>query len=407
VRKRGSLVVLAAVAALVAVLVWWDRRRPTTDESARERQHLVPGFDRARATELAIERRGVTTRLRHEASGWWIVGPPRRRADDGAVESLLGVLEFGTVERRIADVDGALAAKLGLQNPRVIVRVEGHVLRVGGDDPSRGVYVTRDDEPGALVVEHRLIETADLDPRLWMSMRLTLSSPSEARKVAFGWTLERQAGGWRVTEPVNVRAVDAKVDALLQALERARALHAESSDARLDGSVALAFDGQLQAHFLDDKARRADDALLTFRKSDLNLLFAPVAVFYERRLFPLRLDDLVAAELGPLVLRREAGVWRIVAPLAAAGPARDEAVRALLEPLLAAEARSFSPTAPAAGAARVRLATRDDDISAVIDGAHARRSGDTLTLELAAPLDLRFDTKRLGGAAADLGATAF
>ena len=81
-------------------------------------------------------------------------------------------------------------------------------------------------------------------------------------------------------------------------------------------------------------------------------------------------------------------------------------MRSLFEPLLAAQATSFSGTAPAAGAAHVRLATRDDDITAVIDGARARRAGDSVTLELAAPIDLRLDVARLRSAA-DLGATTF
>jgi hypothetical protein len=124
-------------------------------------------------------------------------------------------------------------------------------------------------------------------------------------------------------------------------------------------------------------------------------LFAPPATYYERRLFPMRLDDIVAADLGPLQLRREAGAWRVIAPLAAAGPARDEAVRAALEPLLAAEGRSFT-TAPLAGAGtRLRLATRDDDVTVAVDGARARRAGETVTLELASSPSLSFDAGRL------------
>ena len=122
--------------------MWIDRRRPSHRRGrTRQRQQLLPAFDRESATEIEIERRGAVTRLRHEASGWWLVGPPRRRADDDAVESLLSVLEYGEVDRRIGDVDASMRAKLGLDRPRVTVRVAGHTLRIGGDDPSRAVYV--------------------------------------------------------------------------------------------------------------------------------------------------------------------------------------------------------------------------------------------------------------------------
>src|SRR5262249_27547806 len=80
--------------------------------------------------------------------------------------------------------------------------------------------------------------------------------------------------------------------------------------------------------------------------------------------------------------------WRIVAPLAAARPVKDEAVRAFLEPLLAAEARDFTPKPLATTATRVRIATGDDEVVATVDGARARRANETVTLELAAPLAL-------------------
>lgn len=393
-RRNASLVVLAVVGALVAALVVWDQRRPTTDEQKRDLERLLPGFDRAGATEIEIDRRGTVTRLRHEASGWWLVGPPRRRADDTAVDSLLAAIEYGRVDRRVSDLR---------VEPRVVVRVEGHTLAIGGDSPGRGVYVARDGEPGALVVEHRLVEVADLDPRLWMSMRLVLADPATARSIATGaWTLERKAG-WRVTRPYDERANDAAVDALVQSLERMRAVEVRDHVANADQPLSL--DGALQARLGGACAERADGASLCFRDGDFNAVRAPVEHYYERRLFPLRADDLVAVEVGPLQLRREAGAWRVIAPLSAVGPARDEAVRGFVAPLLAAEARSFS-VAPPAGGTRIRLATRDDEVVAVVAGTHARRAGDTLTLELAVPPDVALDVARLRDAR-DLGTSAF
>ena len=398
-KRQASLIALAVAAALVALLVWLDQRRPSTEEATRQRPHILPGFDRARATELDFERPALA--LRHEASGWWLVGPPRRRADDDGVEALLGVLEYGEIERRIPNADAALRDKLGLAQPRVILRVEGHTLRIGGDDPSRGVYVARDDERDVLVAERRLIETAGIDPRLWLSMRLTLTDANDARQIATnGWTLER-AGGWRVTRPVKTRADGAKVDALVQSLVRTRATKLGERSGG-DGGVTLALDGAPQATLggrcsdepLSLAAARADGATLCFHDSDFNLVRTPPEHYYERRLFPLRLDDLVAVDVGPLELRRESDAWRIVAPLDAARPVDDAKVRAFLEPLLAAEAHSFSTAPPsaastaAARATRVRLATRDEEIVAAVNGSEATRAGETVTLELGAPLQL-------------------
>ncbi len=402
-KRRGSLVALGLAAAVVAALVYWDARRPTTDEANRARQHILPGFERANATEVEVERRNTpATKLRHEASGWWIVsGDKRLRADDSAVDSLLAVLEYGEVERRIDHADATLRATLGVNAPNVIVRVEGHTLRIGNDDPSRGVYVARDDEPGVIVAERRLIETADIDPRLWLSMRLTIADPAEAKEISTAGTTLTRDGVWRVTVPVIVRASDAKVDALLQQLERTRADHVDHIDNTLGVTrFILSLDGAAQARIGGQCGRepanglfadRTDGATLCFRASDFDLLRASIATFYERRLFPLRLDDVVAVDVGPLQLRRESAAWRITAPLAAVRPVDDAKVRALLEPLLAAAASSFSfEPVPSIVATRVRIATRDEEIVAAVDGAgaKARRAGETLTLELAAPLTL-------------------
>lgn len=391
-KRDRTLYLLCGLAVVLAALVLWDRHRPSTDEAARNQQRLLPGFDRANATILVVERGGVTTELRHEAGGWWLANP-HRRADDGAVESLLAVLEYGSLERRVP-LDEKTRATTGLDHPRVVVRVEGHVLSIGADAPSGlGVYVRRDDERDAVVAEHRLVETADLDPRLWRSMKLTLTDPAVAHAISSGeWALER-AHGWRVIRPAQLRAADAKVDALVQALERARAVReiAPPPHARADGLV-LALDGTVQARLGgpcdaagETLVARADGAWLCFRGSDLDLVRAPAATFYERRLFPLRLDDVRAIDAGPLSLRRDNGMWRIIAPPAAVGPASDEKVRAWLEPLLAADARAFSP-APVTAGVRVHLGTNDEDLSAVVADDRARRAGETLTLELAQPL---------------------
>jgi hypothetical protein len=204
--------------------------------------------------------------------------------------------------------------------------------------------------------------------------------------------------GWHVTKPAHALASGSKVDALVQSLDRTRATTAGSGG---NPHVSISLDGALQARLggtcngdenFGLAADRADGATLCFRESDFDLVRAPVEAFYERHLFPLRLDDLTDADIGPLHLRRSEGVWRVVAPTPR--PADDAKVRAFLEPLLAAEAAHFS-TAPleaastaGAHATRVRLATRDQEIVATVNGASARRAGETVTLELAAPLAL-------------------
>jgi hypothetical protein len=192
----------------------------------------------------------------------------------------------------------------------------------------------------------------------------------------------------------------------------ARATHEVPAAAGEGSGAALSLDGVIQSRLVGDcpdsvnqlLVVRVDGAWLCFRATDLNLLRAPPTTFYQRRLFPMRLDDITGADLGPLRLRREGGMWRITAPTEAVGPARDEAVRAALEPLLAAEARTFATT-PLDQGTRVRLTTRDDEVTAVVSGSRARRSTDNVTLELGIAPDVSLDVSRLQQG--DLGATPF
>lgn len=374
-KRHRTLALLAGLAAIVAALIVADRHRPSTDEAARARDKLLPDLERAAVDAIDVD----AVSLRRRPDGWWME-PAHRCADDDAVENLLSTLRYASIERRVA--------KASASQPRVTIRVAGHLLALDGDDPGGRLYVERDGE--RLVVAHGLLEAAQ---RSWLSMRPTLSDLAAARAIETdAWRLERK-NGWRVTRPAAARAAEAKVDALVSALSRARAVAVEN-EAKPAPAVTLSLDGVKQGAFGVDRVARADGVTLRFAAAELALVRAPATTFAERRLFPFRLDDVVAADAGALQLRRENGAWRVIAPPDAVGAAKDEAVRAWLEPLLAAEARGFGAETVGAGT-RIRVATRDDEVVALVDGARARRAGEGVTLELAAPLAPSTDASRL------------
>jgi hypothetical protein len=397
VRRNATLIGLAVVLALLAGLALLDRTRPSSDQAAHTRRRILPDFVRAQASHIELARRdGRKVTLVHEATGWWLA-EPRRRADDDAVEALLAVLEFGQVERRATVADAEARKRFGLDPPLVTISVGAHVLRVGEDGPVHGVYLLRDDDREVLVAEHRLVEVADRDPQLWLSLRVTLSDPLAARQLATDtWTLTRERG-WRVTRPMSARASDGKVDALLQSLVRVRAQRATSLPA-VRGVPLLALDGTVEAWNAQPQQPascqqlilRADQTQLCFARSDFDTLRAPVNTLYERHLFPLRLDDVRALDIAvagqELALRREEGVWRIVAPRRESGPASDDKVRAIVRALVEAEARGFVSEAPRGALVRVRVASADDDVSAMLAAAGGvglgRREDETVTLEI-------------------------
>ena len=194
------------------------------------------------------------------------------------------------------------------------MRVDGHTLRIGGDDPSRGVYVSATTSP------------ASSSPSA-ASSRPPISIRACGSRCAL--TLRRSRRG----RAHRLRRLDARARRRLarhaagrhprrrrqgrraRAVARcARAPIADDPTPRrrvAATATPLALDGAAQARIAVRRAhgprRSRRRRALCFRTSDFNLLFAPPTTFYERRLFPLRLDDVVAVDVGPLQLRREVG----------------------------------------------------------------------------------------------------
>ena len=307
-----------------------------------------PIFDRARATELEIERRGVVTRLRHEASGWWLVGPPRRRADDSAVDSLLRVLEYGEVDRRLARRRPvAAAASSGSIRRSTSCASKGTRCASAATIRRTASTSRRDDDPGVLVAEHRLVETADLDPRLWMSMRLTLRDPGRGAKnrLTSGWTLRAAppAGASRsrwLRAPPTPRPTR-------RAVARAHARRRRRSAARPPHRRRHHAGARRRAR------KRASPATPSIAPTGRASPSAPPISTSSTRRPPPSTSGASSRCASTTSSPSTSARSRCVASRAPGAssrrwprlpaPSTTKSVRAFLEPLLAAEARSFSP----------------------------------------------------------------
>ena len=406
VKRDRSLVILAAVAALLAALIWWDRRRPTTDEQNRERDHLVPGFARAAASEIAIERGGggAVTRLRHEDA---VVdrrpaAPSRRRRRRRVAPGRPRVRPRRAPHRQRRR---RYAHQARPRHPRVTIKVANHVLRLGGDDPSRGVYVLRDGDPDALVVERRLVETAGIDPRLWISMRPTLTNPAKRDRLATGaWAIERK-GGWRVAArssraPPTPRSMrwcsrsraPRRPPRRLVRLQRRHASQPSTAPRRRSSAGA----GRPQRRCLPAiprhgsqpprRPRRRPTTSAACSRCGSTTSSPPTSARCRCAARPVPgASPRRSPPPGPPATRRSA-------PRSSrSSPPRPQLLRR-----------------PARGAAvKLRLATSDDDVTVDLAGDHARRAGETITLDLAAAPTITLDATRLRAAGPDLGASPF
>ncbi len=357
--RTTALLVIAA--GVVGALVWWDQRRPSTDEARAAHGKILPGFDRGRARAISVQHAGVVTTLTHEGDAWLVDG--KGRADADAVEALLGALEFGSVERRLRPPDAATRAQLGLAAPKTGVTVDGVSLKIGAADPSgRAVYVLRGDEPEVLVVEHRLLEVTDLPAGGFRAQGLVTTALESVHALAYGaLSVSSDGAGWKVGA---MRADAAKVDALLDTLRRAHARRVIET-APHDGGTALLVDGRIEArvigpcpaHVDEQLVARADGTLLCFAADELKPLAGSPLALREARPFSRGLDQVSAVHVQrdkqELTVLRQAGQWRITVPRERAGLADDGLVRAWVGRLLQTHASGFGP--PGARRGELRL----------------------------------------------------
>jgi uncharacterized membrane protein YeaQ/YmgE (transglycosylase-associated protein family) len=83
---------------------------------------------------------GPLIRLERRDGDWWMLAPTEAPADADAVDRLLGIV--GARVGRILPADAAALGRLGLEPPRIRLRLNGLTLQIGDTDPvSAGRYV--------------------------------------------------------------------------------------------------------------------------------------------------------------------------------------------------------------------------------------------------------------------------
>lgn len=116
-KKHALTILLVLVAIGFGVWVYLDRNTVTVGERKRRENSVFPAWRREELTKVELRRDDETIVLERDAktdSTWRMSAPRVGRADQGATERLLTTLEFATVVRKVED-----GAVLGLDKPRV------------------------------------------------------------------------------------------------------------------------------------------------------------------------------------------------------------------------------------------------------------------------------------------------
>lgn len=388
---RTSTTILGALAlALFAFIVLYERKTLTTSELRGAQNQLLERFVRSRVDGVEIERGGeLAAKLRREREGdedmlgtWRIVAPFEAAADDDAVSSLLGAIQYAAARRTLEDPSAEDRTRFGLDEPRVVARFEvaNEVLEVrfGGDDPTgAGVYMATDDL--VHVVGRDVFEALDRDAGAFRSKRLVEQGVLAAKSVRVirdeaTTMLTRTETGWRVgiegggsAAGSGVLAAAAKVEELLSAFND---LEAESfvsdvalGDTFLRVEATTEREGREETNVLvvgapcgergEERYAQVDDgAIGCVLTSRLDPLLADPNALREDR--PSTISDLEVASMTlaldgtTLRITRDSGAWKFALEGGgrnAEGEADDEAFAAWLREIRQARATSFAPIA--------------------------------------------------------------
>ena len=232
-----KLLVLSGVfLALLAFVVLFERKQPTSEERARSAKRLVE-VNAEDVVSVLLERPGLPNveLLRREKNRWLLKGDPESPADAFAAESLVGDLgRLDVVGEVRADAD---PKEFGLDAPKAKATVTFRNKSVktflfGSAIPGTDATAAAEGARFAAVRaaplaaltkpvdeyrSHSLFETPSAEVT-----RLTITKGPNTVVVARGAKPDRAAGGWKMEKPVADFASDTFVDRLLSDLASER-----------------------------------------------------------------------------------------------------------------------------------------------------------------------------------------
>ncbi len=232
--RPRTLIVLFALVAGVGALIWFfERELPSTDERAKLSKKLVrlePDSVRAIVLtageqRLRLERAGQVGDAGDQSGEWMLTQPRTGRADSGEVEGFLRRIRDLEKQRTLED---GSRDQLGLDQPRAEIALEIEsgdiILRFGGKIPaSSNTIVEVGNEPPFYVVSDSLFEDTAREPNGWRSRDAIPIQESRIEKIEVlnpgtGVVLERSGESFRLVEPIEDLADEDRVSTLLSAL---------------------------------------------------------------------------------------------------------------------------------------------------------------------------------------------
>jgi hypothetical protein len=229
---KGTLIWALILIVLAAFVYLYEikggRQRQVAEEEAKK---LLP-VKTETIDELTLRRPDETIVCRRTGDGWQITEPLNTAGDDAAIDRILQTLARAETSRTVSD-SAADLAPFGLDPPQVSVEIRSadgpiETLQLGHKNPTGShVYVRRDGRPTVYLTDTPLLSEAQMDLFQLRDRRVLSFQQPEVRSLTLERGREqieivRDAGGWLLKKPLQVKADTDKIEGMLRKLSSAQ-----------------------------------------------------------------------------------------------------------------------------------------------------------------------------------------
>jgi hypothetical protein len=231
-----TTIILALIAAALGGFAYYDSKRSEEKKEKEEKQKVLLELKKEDITEIQIDRTNDVITLKPSGKDRWnIVSPLQTRADDASVGRIVSSVEK-IQYKDIVDEQGKNLKEYHLDNPETkftITTKQGkkHSILVGARNPVMNVnYLRINNDPRVYSVEGEIADAGSLSLLDLRDKKLTDFSSDKVESVrvntpTLGMFFKKEAGSWKMKEPVDSPASDSEVSSLLSSLEFLRAAH--------------------------------------------------------------------------------------------------------------------------------------------------------------------------------------
>ena len=375
-----TTIILAIIAAALGGFAYYDSKRSEEKKQAEEKEKVLLELKKDEVAEIQLDRPSEEVRIkRFGKDGWQITTPLQTRADEASVGRIITAVEK-VQYKDIVDEQGKNLAEYQLDKPESKITVttkqgKKHTLLVGARNTVLNVnYLKVNNDPRVYSVEPEIADAASLSLLDLRDKKLTDFSGDKVESVRvnkadLNLLFQKEAGAWKMKEPVDSPASDSEVSSLLSSLEFLRAssfidqIGPASTDAEKDrlekiglanpsASVEITLEKGLKQK-IDFGNKIGDQIYVNVTgSSSLAMVQDSFSTFFDKKLDDWRekkliifnrfdVEDIRIKHQGVEYSMRKIGQdsWNMNSPFK--GPVKDEKVQSLLEKLETAEIEKY------------------------------------------------------------------